>query len=832
MINDTRSGQRWRIGRAFDQAGDVPAGISACRRLRIAASVIVLIASIGLVGGESLAMQSPRERLAGEYVRAARVFAGQQPLTVSGLRGARLMVEQALSLSPEGSDIWRLALEIAALGEFDDLKAQAVRELARLDPHDEVIRLMRINLSLEDAATADELLAAYRRWLSEPQIDRIGPAVASRLAMDMALLQRRRGDTAGFAEALAQATALDPSNVDAAALAAGYFQQHVEDAYGQAELFVSLILADPVRVDALTGLAGHLLRHGAYDSARRMYHLARDTRLATGAPVTAEFLADFAIAQWSAGRHDAALGTIRNYQRVINERAQMARWREAPHMSQAELGRITAVADPMVASVRAAIHRSMNNVDEERAEAAFEQAMAAYSHWIERGAANGDDEAAAQLPQLAYHRAWLSVWLGSDVERAREMVAYAQEVQPMNDQATARYDAWLTFRSGDTASARQQFVQLADDDVPSRLGLALVHMERGERRDAARHLLSVARAEPGTLIGVWSSEVLAGMLGQRVPINDMAARLDELIGSIPRVVDRIPSEPNVAMSVRITPAASTYDAYAPLTVTISITNSSSFPMAISADGPIHNQVAMYVDIRSAANPRVQQAGPLFVNIGRTLRLMPRETLDVPVDLRRTRLASVLRDTAVAGTNLEVRLITNHTLTGAGVVVPGALGIERDSGPFRVDGARVNADWISEAMSGIEQVGDPVNLRNVALLLQVISRMNDIQDENLAAVMGTARDQIISAFPNYRPTIQAWLLAITSPSEHIAPMLDVARQSQDPNVQMMYLIQHLRDPADPMIDAGRRSDHPEVRQLAELIASVVEDLRGSSNAGTP
>ena len=57
--------------------------------------------------------------------------------------------------------------------------------------------------------------------------------------LDLALLYRRQGFTSAFAEALAEATALDPSNRQAAALATGYFRQNVDTRLEDLELYDS-----------------------------------------------------------------------------------------------------------------------------------------------------------------------------------------------------------------------------------------------------------------------------------------------------------------------------------------------------------------------------------------------------------------------------------------------------------------------------------------------------------------------------------------------------------------------------------------------------------------
>ena len=95
---------------------------------------------------------------------------------------------------------------------------------------------------------------------------------------------------------------------------------------------------------------------------------------------------------------------------------------------------------------------------------------------------------------------------------------------------------------------------LAESDVVARVGLALAHRAQGQKREAARELLAVNRAQPGSLIGIWSSWQLADMLGTRRPLSDEASRLEQLIASLPSSLERYPDDPSLAVDMRIIPS--------------------------------------------------------------------------------------------------------------------------------------------------------------------------------------------------------------------------------------------------------------------------------------
>ena len=63
----------------------------------------------------------------------------------------------------------------------------------------------------------------------------------SRLALDAALLERERGDSAAFARRLRQSATLDESNKEAASLVAQYYAPQLTDPLGELNLQIKLL---------------------------------------------------------------------------------------------------------------------------------------------------------------------------------------------------------------------------------------------------------------------------------------------------------------------------------------------------------------------------------------------------------------------------------------------------------------------------------------------------------------------------------------------------------------------------------------------------------------
>ena len=758
---------------------------------------------------------TPQHRLAGQFLRAASAVIATEPLTIQALDGAVSLGQHAAQLDPDNPEVWRTLLQIATLAERGDLKSAALRRLVGLDSHDDVIRLQYINEAIENTHTIEERIEGYESLLSPDSRRKLGPIVASRLAADFALLLDRRGDVEGFGRWLAESVALDPSNRTAVAMATGFFRMNVADPLAEAELLTSLVLADPTDVNTQAVLGELLLEHGAYVGAVRLYDLAMRTHAAWGRPPPSGLLADRTVAQWGRGEAAEALVIIRERQRQVDDVYRFSLKQENPQLSPLDLAKRHAPLTSTLATVRAAIH---NRLGDEQAGPTLRTAIAAYEFELAAVAARQDSDP-TELAQRYLEAAWVALWLGKDTAGASSFLESAEQAcreGGLSESARARFDGWIALRQGALESAVERLEPLANSDPTARLGLALAKLQQGRHRDAARGLLAVARSQPGTLMGVWAADVLAELLDQRIPPTEQATQLEQLIRTIPRVVDRFPDEPTLAVSVRVISTKTTFDPYEPIIVNLEITNHAPFPLAIDSGGPIRPLIALLPTAQISRAPKVRALPPMIVDIGRRLRLEPHERMIVPVNLRRSVLNQVLNSLALRGATLKVKAVINFTLTSSGVIRPGILGSQYTSQPIRVNGARVTSAWLTESIAAILEPDSPEDLQTMGLLSHVVvGQAQEIPDE-LRQQMTAAAEALAEAYPKLDAASQAWLVAVMPRAEELEPLLAMARKSEDRLVRIAYLLYGLTGLDDPMLDAAKRGSDPDVRRVAELM----------------
>lgn len=774
---------------------------------------------------------TPQQRLAGEVMRAALASAAATPLTSESLDMACVLASEAVALDPESAGLWRLMLDIAGLAERDDLRTRALDNISRLDPRDDNVRLQQLNLALDRYPTVEARAAAYEKLLDDDNIDRLGKPVASRLALDYALLKQRTGDIDGFSRLLTRALELDRANRSAAALAAGFFQANVNDAVGRAELLTNLVLADPTDAQTQITLAQLLLESGAYSAASRMYSIARSTMQASRRQASSELMADIAIAQWAAGDVESAINTLDRRQSEIDEAFRLEKAQTDRTMTLVQIGELSGPVDPTLAAVAAAIHIGRRDA---QAKDALNRALAAYDADIAAAKSATPPAAPDDLAARYLQAAWLALWLGGDAAKAAEHVAAAEALQPLSDQAKQRFEGWQALQAGEFDRAIDRLTPLTADDTAARVGVALALERSGRAKDAARELLLLNQAQPGSMIGIWSAEQLTRILGQRLPLSQQATDLERLIASIPNSFDRGARDASMAVALRLTPQNINPKPFDPLIVTLELTNTSSLPLALDRDGPLRPSV-LFLPTISAAVPVGGEPRPFVIDLDSRLSLAPRESVASTFDLRWYSVADVLNAVSAAGGIVKLVVDSNFVPTSAGQLVPGAYGVEIQAPLIRVEGVRRHEQWIEQGLATLNDLAAaPESLMlTIALLcneLVISSKQEDVPADR-SALLQQVKAAIPAAFGRLDSVRQAWVLTVMNRPSPCEPALDIARKSESRLVRLAYLLFQLAGPEDPMIDAARRGEDPALRQLAECMTRQLATARQKPPAAT-
>ena len=322
-----------------------------------------MLIAVGITLSSSLASAQTtptiESHLASAFVDDARDMLRAPQLTGELLDGARVLLERASELDPDNSNVWLLLGKVATLLEDRDLQIAATDQLLKLEPQNDVARLIRITQMAEEYQTVEDRVDFLESLVRRAQDGTLEATTGSRLAMDCALLHRRAGNTDAFASMLAIAVDLDPANRRAAALAAGYFRANIDDPLAEAELFCGLLLADPTDLRVADELAAIVLEHGAYEGAERILSMVVGARRATGLAPPDDLLADWALAAWGRGDPEMALRIIQTRQQERNELIRNLMRKNDSELTIEDAAEITGPLSPSLEAVRLAIHERL-----------------------------------------------------------------------------------------------------------------------------------------------------------------------------------------------------------------------------------------------------------------------------------------------------------------------------------------------------------------------------------------------------------------------------------------------------------------------------------------
>ena len=783
-----------------------------------------------------------RDRLSRSLAARARIVLQREIVFLGVLENSKALMRMALAGTPDNPFIWRLALDLAAVLEDGDPDAatwlsDGLAKLSKLDPDDEIIRLRRLLDVIERKQLAEDRVAASESLLTPEAVERIGPRVAARIAFDLAMLLRRTGDMGGFERNLIRALDLDPYFPEAAELAAGYFRIHAPTLGDEVRALRGALLANPTRPSTAMSLAQICLEHGAYAPAEAILSIQAELQQARGVDETYDaVLSDYLLALWGNDKASVAFVVASERQKVLDRTLLAEIERQGMQITMEERSKVHLPTAPMLATTVAAMASSMGV---KSAPVAVSNVAVSFDAMLDQLTKRKAD--ASQIAAVALESAMMQLWLGGSLDKAQTLISKSADYGPMSDTARARFDGWVAYRQKDPAKAKSLLQPIVDKDQFAKLGMALILEEEGDRKEAARHYLEVARAQPSTSVGLWSSTKLFALLGTRAEINPDAAAVTAA-ATLPPAFLRLMELGGDAMLLRVMPAQTEARGWDPLIFNIEITNRSSWPLAVGPEGPIKDSTTVSASINI---PGEMPAAPqiIILPIDRLYLIEPGETLRVPIDISVTDASVALRDDALSGAFVSLHSIVNWKTTPTGFE-PSALGLEVESPVTHVSGERVTKAWVEGALAQLRDASRVPDPELIALLSSALVRKTSapamVPADAVAALEGAGK-VIADATKRLWPEARGWLVFACPKGKRIErgkeaqDLLDVVatggvelaaavpeleeldavlRADESPTVRIPWIAVRVRRPEDPTLVASLESKDPAVRSYAE------------------
>lgn len=625
---------------------------------------------------------------------------------------ADIALSLAQDFAPDDTDLIRRRIEANWNAGRSEVSHELTRRLIVLDPADTVAQLRFISATIAKRQTASERLSLYDKFCASTKLD---PSVRSRLCMDAALLARESGDLTRFRDWLKKATTLDSTNKEAAMVAVSLFQEeHPEDAPGRVELLSNLLMADPLDPHIHMTLARQFADHGVFEQASRLHGNARTLLRKTGGEITPIHEVEALILEWQVEgpakvcfRIASNLAAQRRSIKEYNENVRGSGIGIGKDLGEPEdlrLGGDTEkvrLATALAAQGEQYAQMAKDSLQDMTKSVEFRENLANDDTKRPLGVTREDATAAAKaaLIDLQFWR----VIAGMDLEKVEpDLVKFADGAVAADLPGPDIVRALLKVRQGDAQGALADF-----DDMLTRLragetitytteygrGLALEAL--GRKEDAVVAFRSVQAGMPLRPIGAMARFRIESITGKRDSFSPFRPAVTAIADGIPEWVDAMVNQPKSFMSVLgESQNRASFGDDAP--VIISIRNLAQIPIAVGSDKPINSRFMLAPSLVGRASRLAALVRPEILEADRVLRLMPRETLRVPVHPDLGYAGLVLDLTCDAQARVRWRLIQGFAPSSSGNFIAGPLSLASESPP-------VTRDPLPESHVGVEQL---------------------------------------------------------------------------------------------------------------------------------
>ena len=792
--------------------------------------------------------KSAAKRLATEFVKVARSATMTEPLTTNAISTSVCFIREALKLDPNNPSIWRAALQVAQMADLPDFEREAVQGLLAVTPNESAAQLARLRLAIEQTNTADQRMAVYEQLLSNQNKELLDFRVASRLALDAALLQRQLGDVSQFARWLAESVALDPSYLDATLLAVGFFGDESADILTRAELLSAAVLANIRDLALQVSLAEFLMSYGDYKNASMVYQIILGDDARGHTKISDGLLADIALSKWGAGDSKGALDIISARQTLVDVSFRKQTKQQQSRLTPLEVSRIHAPLTPKLATIRTAIYRDLEG--EASPENALSSALSSLLTLAQIYESQGPTSK-IKVVEMNLQATWISLWLGNDADSSELLLAAVERDADIHPAEKQRLEGWIALRRGDIEGAITILSSLPND-MSSQVGLAEAYRLAGNKQAAAKLLLSVARNSGGTILGVWARKQLEKMVGTTFLIRPEVVQLQEPMFGLQNTFDLIHSDPRPVVDLQLVPEEITFAPYSPILFRVELTNNTTIPLVIAKNGPIQ-PLLLIETLIEISGVELGSVPPIIVPINIELSLLPREKLITEIDLRQYWPGKLLDLFPLSGASLnlhaKLNFVARATKTRFGdptlVYKSARFGSSASVNNLRIDGVRVTDEWINDAINKTKEITTIDDLAALVLLTwcvdidlpvvlvpsliplppNEVSLLSDTETVN--KLKTEVITTVLTTFPQLNPMAQYWVLATMSTDPSLEAVVGMLKK---PDTQLATLVKLIRliitnngveyIDADWLQDA-KKSDNETIRTTANWVYSQLE-----------
>ncbi len=763
-----------------------------------------------------------------------------EPPTPADYAMAMHMLSMAQEMDPQNTDLARSIIQAAWSAGDHEQMIQATRVVVRNDPSDTVAQLRLISAIINREQTVEGRIAGYERFLGESG-ESIDPSVRSRLSMDMALLERDRGNEQGFLVALRQAAKLDTANKEAQSLVAQHYSRMIQDSPTLMRLQLRVLRADPLDPHVHISIARLCAAEGATDAAWRFLNNGIQIfRIDSGVtpPILQEqqlsLLWQHEGAQAILDELNPALADDRN---TMQSRIEARIEANEPIDDLIDPGEIR--YDPGIDRIRLMAASFLD--DQESVDSVLidlRRSLIAFHMDIkEQMEVRGADKGALlglYLGEVISFQTMRAI-AGVDAKVIEEDISSIVDRSPALERFFRPLEPFSLFAAGKFEEAKETAVSKLARSAPRDLLIALSTEKLGLVDEAIEIYKQLMRDYPLDATGAVARSRLMTLTNSSDLITPEGKILQEIADGIPEWYDRMITQPENTMMLNIESVKSSYQAGEPAELIIRLANLSTLPLSLGSSHPIDSNLLIIPGYREVATDFRGTGGASVVDMGRRLRLKPLEEIEIRVnpDSIRTRwLIEMQPQTTIRQRWRGLQGFKQNI--GGGIV----------NSPFALisETPLVERVMLNETQDSLEQLIDGINStdaqqfrRSVTAAASILlkpSFREDLEEADRLQITNALWDRYVSADT---PT-KVWMLGILPTklaSSSMAMFDERAQQSLvsdslldlklEPVLVAMVMLTRVETMDSPVFEVARSHADERLGFIANLLVERIEKV---------
>ncbi|MBL4808992.1 MAG: hypothetical protein JKY43_02915 [Phycisphaerales bacterium] len=802
---------------------------------------IVICLMSGLSCCQSLAQVSS-ERAADSMEIVVGLDLGlNEPATPADYTLAMHVLTMAMELDPRDADLARSAAEAAWMaGDHEEL-IRATRSIVRNDPKDTVAQLRLISAVVNREQTVEARIHAYGRFLGE-RGESIDPSVRSRLALDMALLERERGNEVAFLTALRRSGKLDPSNKAAQSLIAQHYSIKIERPSTRMRLQLRVLYADPLDPHVHIAIARMCAAEGATDAAWRFLKTGIQIfQIDTGSIPPAIQEQQLSLL-WQNEGPQAILDRLNPS--LADERATTQARIDARIAADEPIDDLTPPMDiryePGIDRIRllaAFILHDQETVDSVLLD--LENGLVAYFvaaqeqmgvRGANRGALLG-----AYLSEVVTFQTMRAI-VGVDAEVIKTDMGNIIESVPELERFFRPFEPFSKFAAGEYENARDQAIEKLAPSAPRDLLIALISERLNNLEESIKLYTQLTLDYPLQAAGAIARSRLEELTDGADMTTPEGVLMGEIADGVPVWLEKMITNPENTMSLRIKPTKTSFEAGESARLTIRLSNLSALPMSLGSAHPIDSNLLIVPGFREIDSDFQGVGRAKVVDLGRRLRLMPLEELVIEIDpdsvqtkwLIQTQPQSVIRQRWRALQGFK------PLPTGGIVNSPFALVSESPLVERRVLGEVTQpVDMLIEGIGGTDRVRMERSILGAAAILYSPSRRPELTDEDFGRLV----DALWGRYDGGDTATKVWMLgvlptkvasvAMASFDERVQQTLtsdSLIEPEIDPVLVAMVLLTRVETMGSPVFDVARLHRDSRLGWIADFLFERIDGIK--------